>query len=227
MLDWRFWKRLYKPESAQKLHIPLLHSLRRLIIRLISFYSRNRVAKELHKFIDLYTASFFFQRGLILSLIALIYVIARDLHADTKLYIAIITLLVGSYTGIKCVACIFIYIYFCIRYGATLSPYRAIYLITADEIRRKIRNNHWSVRLLLRAIVGRPEDFAHDIAWAAIYRSDLNRLITARLAWYALVGAVYLLSYSVLYEKLIGIDFTNFLHPFTWSWHYLAEAFRK
>lgn len=216
MANWRFWK------QERKFHIPLLHSLRRFIVRIISAYSRNKVAQELRKFIDLYTASFFMQRGIILSIIALIYIMARELRGDTKLYVAIVTLLIGLYTGIKFVVCICVYIYFCVRYQATLSPYRAIYLITADEIKRTIRRNRWPMRLLLRTIVGNPEQFAHDIAWAAIYRSDLNRLITARLGWYGLVLGAYLLGYKILFEKLIGIDFSNFLHPFFWSWHYLA-----
>lgn len=219
---WQFWKKSSDSAETRRFHIPILHSIRRFIRSIISVYSRNRVAKELHKFIDLYTASFFLQRGIILSLIALIFIITRDLHADTRLYVAIVTLLIGLYTGVKCIACICLYVYFCIRYDATLSPYRAIYLITADEIKRTIRSNHWSRRILIRAIVGNPDKFAHDVAWAAIYKSDLNRLITARLAWYGLVLGGYLLGYKILFEKLIGIDFTNFLHPFFWSWHYLA-----
>lgn len=222
MTIWQFLKRSTEPTKPKKFRIPILHGLRKLIVRIISAYSRNKVAQELYKFIDLYTASFFLQRAMILSLIILIYIITRDLHANTRLYVAIVTLLIGIYTGIKCLGAVCLYIYFSIRYGATLNPYRAIYLITADEIKRKIASNHWSVRLLMRAIVGNPDQFAHDIAWAAIYKSDLNRLITARLVWYCVVGASYLLGYSILYDQLIGIDFSNFLHPFIWSWHYLA-----
>lgn len=195
---------------------------RTLLREIIARYSQNRVSRELRQFINLYLAKSLLQRLLILSLVALFYILARELHGDVNLYVAIITLLVALYT-ICCVvvgACL--YLVFSIQHGLVLSPMKAIYLYTAQEIKKTILNNHWSVRLLLRMVVGKPEEFAHDIAHGTIYSEDISRLIAGRLVYYGLIIGAYMLGYRLLYEKLVSIDFSNFFHPFIWAWLYLT-----
>lgn len=150
--------------------------------------------------------------------------LARELHANISLYVAIITLLIGVYTLCKVVVGTCLYLVFCFQNELTLSPFKAVYLYTAKEIQKEIQTNHWLVRFLLKIIVGSPEKFAKEIAYGAVYNSDISRLLAGRLVYYVLIVAAYMLGYNVLYEKLINIDFHNFFHPFIWAWVYLTSS---
>lgn len=188
---------------------------------LIARYSQARVARELHQFINLYFASSLLQRLLILSLIVLFYVFAKELRANVNLYVAIITLLIGFYTLCRVVIGTCLYLLFCAQNGFSLNPYKAITLYTAKEIQREIEHNHWSVRLILRMVAGSPEKFAQEIAQGAVHSPEISRLVAGRAVYYGMVVAAYMLGYNFLYEKMINIDFHSFIHPFTWAWLYL------
>lgn len=194
-----------------------------LLKHLIKRYTEDRTARALHKFINLYLASSLFQRIFLLALIVLFYILAKELHSDVKLYVAIVTIVIGLYTIIKIIAGVCIYVVFCVQHGLAFSPYKVIYLYTAKEIQKKIMQNHWSVRLLLRIVVGDHKDFAREIAHSAVYNNEIKWLITCRLVYFVLIILAYMLGYNLLYEKLINIDFTNFFHPFTWAWAYLRS----
>lgn len=194
-----------------------------LLKHLISRYTEDRTARALNKFINLYLASSLFQRIFLLALIVLFYILAKELHADVKLYVAIVTILIGLYTIIKVIAGLCIYIVFCIKHGFSISPYKVIYIYTAKEIQKKIMENHWTVRLVLRMVMGNHKSFAREIAHSAVYNNEIKWLITCRLVYFVLILLAYMLGYNLLYEKLINIDFTNFFHPFTWAWAYLRS----
>lgn len=195
-----------------------------MIRDMIADYSRNRVSSELRRFINLYIASSLLQRLFILSLIILFYVLSKELHANVHLYVAVITLLIGVYTIAKALIGSCLYLVFCFQNGMLLSPHKAIYLYTAQEIQKAIHDNHWSIRLLLRIFAGKHEKFAHELARSTVYGRDVSALITGRIVYFCVITALYMFGYKILYEKLINIDFENFFHPFIWAWLYLTGA---
>ena len=202
----------------------VIASPRQLARRLLGKYTQKKVAAELQRFINLYMASALLQRLLILSLIAIFYVVTKELRLNTELYVAIITALIGLYTCSVVVIGACMYLGFCARHKIGFSPWLAARHYTADEIKHALDGRTPLARLLLRVAVGNTEAFAQDVAHSAIYSAEIKRLIYWRAVYYLSVAGIYLLGYNLLYYKLIAIDFTNFIHPFTWAWHYLVAA---
>lgn len=220
---WQLWR--FGP--LRKLTLFDWSSLRgpkKLLKRFIVLHGRNLAAKELSRFINLYIASSLLQRLFLLSLIALFYILAKELNGDVKLYVAIITLVIGFLTLARFFVGSCFYVFFCLTKGLVLSPHKALYLYTAQQIEREIEENHWSIRLILRIIAGKSGKLAAEIAHGAVYSPEITRLIRMRLLYFGLILLAYMLGYNILYYQLININFDNFYHPFTWAWHYLVAS---
>lgn len=202
----------------------LMIAPRQIVKHALSKYSQKKVATELRKFMNLYMASSLLKRILILSLILTFYIIAKELDLNTDLYVAIITVLIGIYSIAILVIGSCMYFAFCIKRKIALNPWKVAYGYTAREIERALAGKSRASKWILRFAFGDTAEFARHVAQSAIYSQEIRKLIYVRLAYYAGIFCAYVLGYNLIYNKLIAIDFHNFIHPFIWSWYYLVNA---